>query len=281
MKLPLAAVCLAFAPALFCQPSLPSWLAPYHGAELQTKTYPALVEVTYTIGAAADPVAGHYRKLLAAQSLDVQANADGAGGTVLRAAAAECNLLITIRPQAAGTFVRVNCAAKGEMVNATHSTSSLAIPAGAMSRHNQLVAEMGIHRQREDAEAPPLVWPDWLVHVNGSRLHVQTGVDQAGNQIMKARYVTSAPMTEIFAFYKDQLTAHEYPVYRGAVIGGSTMKGVQQNANGYVEGDNYPNGSPGPRTEISIRFDRFHLNDPITVDLKFTTYAYKAPKQRF
>jgi hypothetical protein len=70
-------------------------------------------------------------------------------------------------------------------------------------------------------------------------------------------------------------------VYRGAVIGGSTMKGVEQNADGYVEGDNYPNGSPGPRTEISIRFSRFHLNDPIAVDLKFTTYAYKAPKQRF
>lgn len=63
---------------------LPSWLAPYPGAEPQIKTYPVLVEVTYTTSAGADSVAAHYRKLLEAQSLDVQASSDGAGGTVLR-----------------------------------------------------------------------------------------------------------------------------------------------------------------------------------------------------
>jgi hypothetical protein len=84
-------------------------------------------------------------------------------------------------------------------------------------------------------------------------------------------------MTAIHAFYEDLLNAHEYPVHGSKLETGQTISGSVQNADGYVEGHNYPNGHPGPYTEIHVGFSRFHLNDPITVDLKFTTYEFKAP----
>jgi len=278
MRLPLAAAVCLFAPALFSQPSMPAWLAPYPGAAPQIKTYPALVEMTYTAAAAPDAVADHYRKLLEAQSVTLQQNPDGAGGAVLRGSSPECNLMITVRAQAEGTFVRLNCAAKGQTIAATHSTASPAMPpmpAGIMERHQQLVAEMGIHKQRPPADAPPLVWPDWLGHINGARLAGRPGVDQSHNEYLETKYTTSEPMTALFAFYKDLLTAHEYAVYKGGVETGQTMKGVQQNAIGDVEGDNYPSGFPGPRTVIHVRFDRSYLNQPITVILRLTAYGYK------
>jgi len=298
MRLPFVAACLCLlvTPALFGQPGMPAWLAPYPGAAPQTKSYSSMVEATYTVEAAPDAVTDHYRKLFEAQGLPFLPNSDGAGGSVLRGAAAECNLMIAIRAQGSGAGVRVSCTAKNASSGAASlsgsgvssaRTASLSgvsrqpppgMPASLYERHLQLAEEMGIGKERPDADAPPLVWPDWLVHVNGARLSPRAGVDQSGNSFLRCRYVTSAPMTQIFAFYKDQLTAHEYPLHRGLLTTGQTQKGVQQNALGEIEGTNYPEDFPGPRTEIRVTMDRMHLNDPITVDLRFTTFAYKAPK---
>jgi hypothetical protein len=292
MKLPLAAaVCLSFPAALFCQPTMPSWLVNYPGATAQVKSFPALVEATYTTGAAPDAVTDHYRKLFEAQNLAFQPNSDGVG-VMVRGSAAECNLLITIHAQGEGAFVRVGCAAKSQSATGGYRAApqgnsaggSWPVPPGykgnvsaAMESHYRKAEEMGLFKVREDADAPPLVWPDWLVHMGGARLSAKAGVDQSGQQFLQSRYVTSEPMTALFAFYKDLLTAHEYPVHTGMMTTGQTQTGIQQNAYGKVEGINYPNGFPGPWTEIRVTLDRMHLNDPITVDLKFTTYAYKAP----
>ena len=146
------------------------------------------------------------------------------------------------------------------------------------ARHEKAVAEMNIHPKYEDAPAPPLVWPDWLTHVNGARLSRERGVDQSGKAYLQATYKTSAPMTSIYTFYQDALKAHAYPVYSSELGTGSTISGVRQNASGHVEGDNYPNGHPGPRTVINVSFSRFYLNEPITVRIRFTTYEFKAPR---
>jgi hypothetical protein len=143
-------------------------------------------------------------------------------------------------------------------------------------RHDKLVAEMGIHRTREDAPAPPLVWPDWLVHLNGARLARQRGVDQSGNEYLESKFKSTAPMTAIFTFYEDLLNANGYKVYSSKLGTGQTLSGVTQNADGYLEGDNYPSGHPGPRTLIRVDFSRFYLNEPITVRVRFTTHPYKA-----
>jgi hypothetical protein len=85
-------------------------------------------------------------------------------------------------------------------------------------------------------------------------------------------------MSQIFAFYKGLLTAKEYQVNRGFVSTGQTQSGIKQNALGGVEGSLYPDGFPGPRSEIRIDFSRAKLNDPITVKIRFTTFAYAGSK---
>jgi len=121
------------------------------------------------------------------------------------------------------------------------------------------------------------VWPEWLVHMNGSKLATQRGVDPGSHEFLKSRYVTREPMTAVFAFYQDLLNANGYRVHGSKLGTGQTISGAVQNASGYVEGHNYPSGTPGPYTQLHVDFMRVHLNDPITVDLKFTSYAFKAP----
>jgi hypothetical protein len=153
--------------------------------------------------------------------------------------------------------------------------------AEGMERHKKLVAEMGIHPVYQDAPAPPLVWPDWLVHLRGAKLSIVKGVDESHRDFLKSNFVTSAPMTEVFKFYEDLLNAYDYHVYSSKLGTGQTLSGVVQNADGYVEGANYPQGHPGPETVIRISFSRFYLNEPIKVEIRFTTHAFEAPKRRF
>ena len=258
---------------------MPPWLAAYPGITAQTAKFKSLLESTYTTPATPAAVTGHYRKLFEAQSLPFLPNFDGMG-TVVRAAAAECDLMITIRAQDSGTEVRVDCAAKApapETWTAVPGSGLGNRASDALERHKQLVKDLNIHPVYHDAPAPPLVWPAWLVHVKGGKLVPQAGVDRAGNKTLRSRYITSAPMTEIYAFYLDALRTNEYPVHSSKLSTGQTISGIVQNADGHVEGHNYPNGHPGPYTEIRVSFSRFHLNDPITVSLVFTTYAFKAP----
>jgi hypothetical protein len=140
-----------------------------------------------------------------------------------------------------------------------------------MQRHQQVAAEMRMNQVRHDAPAPPLVWPSWLVNISGSEPRAQSGVDQSKNAMLKARYTTTIPMTELFNFYRDLLNAHEYPA-RGRLSTGHTMTGIQQNAFATIEGSNYPDGAPGAYSVIGISLDRSVLNGPITVTIRFTTH---------
>jgi hypothetical protein len=123
--------------------------------------------------------------------------------------------------------------------------------------------------------APPLEWPDWLVHVRGAPLHPKRGVDRANQGFMSAQYTTNAPMSEMFDFYQNLMKAHDYRP-RGELAAGHTQSGIQQNALGRVEGFNYPEGFPGAYSRIEVSMDRTVLNGPITVLIYFTTHDYKA-----
>ena len=91
--------------------SLPQWLAPFPGASPVASVDPALVESSYVTSAHPDDVSAHYSHLFATHGLAFQANFDGLG-TVLRASAPECDLLIKIRDASSGTAVKVDCASK-------------------------------------------------------------------------------------------------------------------------------------------------------------------------
>ena len=288
---------------------MPPWLESYPGSTPTVHASGSLLESTYETPAQPTEVAEHYRKLFEAAGLRFQANPDGSG-TSIRGDAAECDLLILIRKRPAGTFVDVNCAAKssspassangvevitGQSPNARpqvprrSSTGTSAItprPNPPMSatemqgEHQRRVAEMRIHPEYHDSPAPPLVWPSWLVHIKGAQLRIERGVDQSKKAFLEARYTTNEPVSDIYDLYRDALNSHEYRVHRAELSTGHTISGIQQNAYGYVEGSNYPDGAPGARTEIRVNFSRSVLNGPITVSMRFTAYEFVAPKSR-
>jgi hypothetical protein len=258
---------------------MPSWLATYPGTVASRQNLGAMVVDTYNTAASADSVRDHYRELFEGQNLPFSPVTNSMGTTVR--ASAECGeLVLSIHSRSAGSSVRVSCAVK-ITPHVAHSQGSYeGNVARMMELHKQAVEEMGIHRARHDAPAPPLVWPDWLPHITGAELALQKGADPAGNALLKCRYVTSVPMSQLFSFYRELLDSNGYSVYRGTVGTGRTQTGVKQNAHGEVEGSRYPDGFPGPRAEIRITFSRTYLNEPITVDMKFTTFAYRAPDPR-
>ncbi len=279
----------AVAPA-FSQ-SLPAWLESYPGATASVRSSDSLVESSYTIAAQPENIVEHYRKLFEAAGLPFLPNSDGIG-TSIRASAPECDLLIQIRTQQEGSFVDVNCSAKTQSAGtfipadvkvitghpqapapASLPPAHHMTPEEMMEQHHRKAAEMGLHRVHPDAPAPPLVWPFWLLQVSGAPVRTERGVDYAKDGMLSARYTTNAPMTEIYRFYRELLTEHEYPT-RSSMSTGHTQTGIQQNALGYVEGSNYPDGAPGAYSTIHVSFDRSVLNGPITVSLRFTTHEF-------
>jgi hypothetical protein len=190
-------VCLTARQAMLSQTafSIPSWLESYPGVTADTKTFAAMAQSTYTAPVKPDAVRDHYRKLFEAQNLPFQPGFDGIG-VVIRGAAPECDLLINIRAQDAGTLVRVSCAAKSpNYVAVPGGASTTKVAPGKLSaksqaefdrmvaegseRHKKLVEDLGIHPVYKDAPAPPLEWPKWLVHVRGAKLAIVKGVDQS------------------------------------------------------------------------------------------------------
>lgn len=123
------------------------------------------------------------------------------------------------------------------------------------------------------AEPPPLVWPAWLVHLDGVQLKVTQGADGSKNNYLMATYYTRIPMTQIHTFYESLLKTNDYRIVTAGLETGHTMSGTSQNAWGHVEGDNYPNGQTGPYTSIRVDFGRSVLNGPIRVNIKLTAHA--------
>lgn len=290
----------------FCQtaPSMPLWLVAYPGATPNSKTFGALVQSTYTTPAKLPEVLEHYHKLFEGAFLRWQPNPDGIGVSI-RGDSSECDLLILVREQTSGTFVDVSCAAKSHATTAAQAKSveivtmrpspaaggSLGVrpiarppirpmpsTAEMEANHARRVAELGIHPTYHDAPAPPLVWPSWLAHIKGVPVAITKGVDQSRKAYLKARYVTTQPMTAIHDFYEELLNSHEYPVHTAKLSTGQTISGIMQNAWGFVEGTNYPDGAPGARTVIHVGFTRSKLNEPITVEMRITAYEFVAPK---
>jgi len=122
------------------------------------------------------------------------------------------------------------------------------------------------------SEAPPLVWPAWLVHLDGVQLKIQQGADWSKNNYLLAVYYTHQPMTKIQTFYEDLFKTNDYRIVTAGLETGHTTSGTSQNAWGHVEGDNYPDGQPGPYTSIRVDFGRSVLNGPIRVNIKLTAH---------
>src|SRR5258706_5498470 len=103
---------LAMASGQQAPTSLPSWLTPCSGAKAETQAALASrIEVSYTTDAKPDQVIAHYQHLLEGASLPFLPSFDGMG-TSIRAAAADCDLLIKIQAKEEGSQIRISCGAK-------------------------------------------------------------------------------------------------------------------------------------------------------------------------
>jgi hypothetical protein len=274
MKGFLAGIVILVAPAcLRCQPVLPSWLLTFPGANVTRQNLSAMSVVSFTTTDPPEAVLDHYRQLFEENGLPFAPTSSRFANNVR--ATADCGeLSISIASRASGSSVRVSCSVKLQP-RVVKSTGNYEQDVANMNEaHRQAVAEMGIGRARPAAPAPPLTWPAWLAEVEGGLPAVRKGADQAGNGMLRAHYVSGSPMSQIFSFYKDLLSANGYQVYRGYVKTGQTQSGIKQNATGCVEGSLYPDGFPGPRAEIRVDFSRMNLKDPITVNIRFTGFAY-------
>ena len=272
------AVLLLATVGLRCQPAMPSWLLNYPGVTAQAEALGPVVTVNYTTPASPDAVRDHYRELFEAQNLPFPA-ASPSGSTIARAAAGCGDLLLTIHSRGSGSAVRVSCTeprAGAALRNLPHVEGSYEQRVSAMQdSHRQRAAELGIGKELPPAPAPPLVWPEWLVSMTGGRLVSRQSTAPGADGALRAQFVSRAPMSALFSFYKDLLTENGYALNRGVVTTGRTNTGIKQNALGKIEGSVYPNGFPGPRIEINIRFSRTHLNEPIKVTIRFSTYSFK------
>jgi hypothetical protein len=274
MKLTIVWIGLA-ASAAWPQSRMPAWLADYPGATPLTRSSEMLVESSYEVAANPGDVIGHYRKLFEGAGLAWQPNLDGVG-TAIRGAAAECDLLIRIREQPTGTSVRVSCAARmpAPVMQVAPVQAAPVIPSRPRSaeqwREDSRKHLEGMekydqpYRPPPRAPAPKLVWPAWLVGVDGAPLAVEKGVDQFRLNYLKSAYLTSADRNGAVAFYAEVLSANGYRVYS------RTPASWPRDRKASVEGDFYPGANPGPR--IVIHVDVTSDEQGMRVDVRMTAH---------
>jgi hypothetical protein len=112
--------------------------------------------------------------------------------------------------------------------------------------------------------APRLIWPAWLVGVDGAPLATEKGVDQFHLNYMKSAYLTSADRNGAVAFYAELLNANGYRVYS------RTLAAWPRDRKASVEGDLYPGANPGPR--IVIHVDVTPEEQGMRVDVRMTAH---------
>ena len=151
--------CVASVGAESLPKGMPSWLTPYPGADAESGN---ATQVSYRISAKPEEVIVHYGKLLRAAALPFVPNFDGIG-TSIRAAAAECDLLIRIRESENGTQTRIQCAVRAAgsaspLYGTEVGIASPEPPAPAPAPESQKPApdaEPEQKRQAEPSDAPP------------------------------------------------------------------------------------------------------------------------------
>jgi hypothetical protein len=250
-------------------PSVPAWLASYPGASARTRATPGLVESTYETEASANDVIAHYRKLFEEAGIEFHANFDGVG-TSVRGAAAEGDVLILIRAQGKGTAVRVDVAAKAAPPAAAPAPPAAPVVPAVRPRAEKSgrdrVQDMEKYDQpmRPPRRPPPpvLVWPAWLVNVDGSRLMVETGTDNIGLKTLHCRYWSDAERNAIQDFYAGLLNGHGFPVRM------NSSASWPAHLKGWIEASDHAIGE-GPR--IDIRIEVGPVGERTQVDIRMTS----------
>jgi hypothetical protein len=232
---------------------------------------------SFTTPDASETVVAYYAQAFASQGL-MFAPKSNRFATTIRADADCGELSISVMKKGDGSSVELNCRVKFQPQLPKSTGNHDQDVANMMEAHRQAAVALGIGRELPPVPAPPLEWPAWLTRAEGGLPAIYKGSDPAYAGMLKAEYTSGRPMSELFAFYHDLLSANGYQINRGHVQTGQTISGIQQNADGVVEGDIYPDGFPGPYIEIRVNLSRSRLNDPIRVSIGFRTQAYAGRK---
>ena len=204
------ALSMACAAAQFVTPVpsvMPAWLVPYPGAAAQNRQTGNAVESSYIVAAAPHDIVRHFRTLFVSAGLAFEPDAMGFG-FLIRAAAPECDLDISIRKRDPDTAVKVTCsprlAANEQMANLRAQQRAEHAQSDPMKRF-----DTPVYPQAKAPQAP-LGWPTWLVRVDGARLLVERTPGR-----LKSTFTSSPTREAIQAFYANLLTSHNYKVTQG------------------------------------------------------------------
>lgn len=236
----IAALSMVCAVAQFVTPVpsvMPAWLIPYPGASAQNRQILNAVESSYTVAAAPRDILTHFRTLFGSAGLPFQPDPMG-HGFLIRAAAPECDLDISIRRREPETMVKVMCsprlAVNERIANQRSQERAEHAQSDPMTRF-----DTPVYPQPKAAVAP-LSWPSWLVRVDGARLSVEKFPGR-----LKSSFMSRPTREGIQAFYADLLTSHGYRVMQG-------LAAVPEKFGSWVQGTSDADNPLGRRTVIWI-----------------------------
>jgi hypothetical protein len=217
---------------------MPAWLIPYPGAGAQSRQIFNSVESSYTLAAAPHEVLAHFRTLFSAASLPFQPDPLG-GGFLIRSAAPECDLDISIRRRDSNTEVKVTCSPR---LAANQYMANLHAQERAKQAENDTMKKFDtpVYPQPK-APVLPLAWPSWLVRVDGAALPVEKSPGR-----LSSSFVSSPTRDAIQSFYATLLSSHGYRVTQG-------LAAAPEKFGSWVQGTADAGVQPGRMVVISVK----------------------------
>jgi hypothetical protein len=240
-RLLVSAVSIGLAAAQFVTPVpsvMPAWLVPYPGASAQNRQILNTSESSYTVAAAPRDILTHFRNLFGSAGLPFQPDSMGYG-FLIRAAAPECDLDISIRRREPDTMVRVRCSPR-LAVNERIANQQAQERAEHAQTDPMKKFDSPVYPEAKAAVAP-LSWPAWLVRVDGARLPVEKFPGR-----LKSSFRSSPTREGIQAFYADLLTSHGYRVTQ-------RLAAVPEKFGSWVQGTSDANDQLGRRIVIWVK----------------------------
>jgi hypothetical protein len=252
----ISAVSMACAAAQFVTPVpsvMPAWLVPYPGAAAQDRRILNSVESSYTVVGAPHDVLSHFRTLFHSAGLPFEPDPMG-GGFLLRAAAPECDLDISIRRRDSNTEVKVTCsprlAANQRMADLRAQEKAEHAQSDPMKKFDTPVYP------QPKVPTAPLTWPSWLVRVDGAALSVEKSPVR-----LSSSFVSAPTRDAIQYFYANLLNSHGYRVTQG-------LAAAPDKFGCWVQGSADTDNQPGRRVVIWIKIKPVGENFAVELSLQ-------------
>lgn len=206
-----ATIWMAAAAAQFVTPVpavMPAWIVPYPGVAAENRQVLNFAESSYRVPVEPHDVLAHYRKLFADAGQPFRPDAMGYG-FLIRAAAPECDLSITLQRMDPGTQVKITCSPRLES-NARIEEQQARDQARMDKAASDSMKKFDSPVYPQSKPKTTLTWPSWLVRVDGVKLDIQRLPGQ-----LRTSFVSAPTREAIQAYYAALLSSHGYRVTQG------------------------------------------------------------------